>query len=143
MPGEDSIPTRMKLWVTGAYSDGFPNVGDVILSGPAPVVIGDDDVHPTKIQYVFDPPLGLPEPGQYAFYIQPECAFLYFDLLAVNTGDYLGGRAVSTIRPRNCELPPASYFSPQYDLLFNIEFCPSTVTPIQRRSWGGVKLIYR
>ena len=64
----------------GDYEDGFPDLWDTILSGPALVRFGDG-VHPVKLQYAFDPPLALPRPGKYAFFIQPECAFLYFDLL--------------------------------------------------------------
>ena len=93
---EDTTAAPMKLWITGTYEDGLPDLNNIILSGPALVAFGDG-VHPVKIQYVFDPPLALPGPGKYAFYIQiqPDCSFPYIvGLLAATTDDYPGGGAV-------------------------------------------------
>ena len=103
-----------------------------------------DGVHPVKLQYAFDPPLALPRPGKYAFFIQPECAFLYFDLLRVDTDDYPGGRALIMGRSLSCSLGPAGYSEfPEDDLVFDIEFCRTSTTPTRRQSWGGLKVIYR
>ena len=105
-----------------------------------------DGVHPVKIQYVFDPPLALPGPGKYAFYIQiqPDCSFPYIvGLLAATTDDYPGGGAVGAYGNK-CDFGGrASYVDPLWDLAFDVESCRTHLTPVRRQSWGALKAIYR
>lgn len=140
---EDTTAAPMKLWITGTYEDGLPDLNNIILSGPALVAFGDG-VHPVKIQYVFDPPLALPGPGKYAFFIQPECSFLYISLLFATTDDYPGGRAVGSYRGfGDCDLGRAFFFDPLDDLAFDVESCRTHLTPVRRQTWGALKAIYR
>ncbi len=140
---EHNDPSPMKFWITEVDSGGRPHTHLVVQEGPILSVTSPDSTHPTKIQFVFDPPLALPRPSQYCFWVQEICTG-YFDLLIDPNDDYPGGHLWQTYRSNfeGCILRdyPASF--PGADLGFTIEFCqPPTVT--RRRTWGQVKVLYR
>ena len=141
--------TWMKLWVTGTatYEGGdYPDLERIIQEGPA--VISEEGVgHPVKVQFAFDPPLVLPGPGKYGFFVQDPC-FFYFDLYVSYENPYPGGQLRRTSRTRleGCRIDgmfgSSGYAS--YDLLFEIEFCKTdSATPVRPTSWGQLKRIYR
>ncbi len=142
-PLEPTIQAPMKLWIVrNTMPSGFPNWRDVVLDGPTLVVTDGDGVHPTKIQYSFDPPFALPGPGRYCFMVQDLC-WLYFDLLVAVHDEYPSGELILSSRSNwdGCILSGGKSF-PDYDLVFEIQFC-ATTTPTKRRSWGELKTIYR
>lgn len=135
----------MKLWITGVDSSGKPIIGRVILDGPILVVRLGDGVHPIRIRYDFDPPVPLPSRGQYAFFIHHQCAGL-FELIDVSHDEYSGGNLWLTGRSQvgGCYLRsdhPGN--GAPSDLIFEIEFCERTTTPVRSTRWGRLKVIYR
>jgi hypothetical protein len=135
----------MKLWITGVDSTtGKPITGQVILDGPVLVVLDGDRVHPTRIRYDFDPPFALPGPGRYAFFVQQLCIG-YFELLYADSDQYPGGVLWRTGRSQfgGCYLRGNPFGFVDSDMVFEIEFCDTSATPVRRMPWGRLKLIYR
>lgn len=141
---EDSDDAPMKLWITTVDSIGRPLVWQVLYEGPEFAVPFGDGVHPIEITVVLDPPVVLPTPGKYAFFIQQRCLG-FFDLLRSVDDAYPGGEFWRTQRSSlsGCFLrgyPDPFTFT---DLVFTIVFCRDLPTPAVRRSWGQLKSIYR
>ena len=138
----DTAP--MKLWITDVDSTGMPLTDQVVLDGPWISYPYGDGVHPTMIQFIFDPPVALPHQGQFFFAIQELC-YGYFDLLAANFDVYPGGMAWRTGRSflSGCGLRPYPDKLVHPDLAFTIDFCHDTTTAVRRTTWGRLKTIYR
>jgi hypothetical protein len=100
-----------------------------------------------EMPFILDPPLPLPRPGTYAFFLQAEgcTGGSVWYIAASNLNPYpdgsywLTGRVDST----PCHLRAVDGGSDIVDLLFDIEFCSSGVTSSHARSWGALKVIYR
>jgi hypothetical protein len=133
----------LKLWITEVDSTGKPRTDRVIQEGPVISVPFGDGIHPIKMEFILDPPVALPRPGQYFVAAQDYCGG-HWGLL-INTHDafpdgtlWRTGRSAST----GCLLrtDPDQFVSD--DLVFTIEFC-DTSTPVRLTSWGQLKLKYR
>jgi len=144
IPSEAANPSGMKFWLTELDSTGTPRTGLVVHEGPTIRVVSQDTSRPTPIQYVFDPPIGLPRPSQYCFWVQVICGS-YADLLLDPNDDYPGGHEWRTGRSSfgGCYLRdyPDSFVG--FDLAFLIEFCTTAATPARGSTWGELKLRYR
>jgi hypothetical protein len=158
---EDTLITRITLWlppnyptafgahlyVTGVDVNGRPNTGEVFLDGPTVHV--DNNVPPgqfIEMPFVLDPPLALPRPGTYAFFLRTEfCSPASWFIVANNTNPYPDGAFWLTGRVDNppCHLRPVVASSDVVDLLFDIEFCTSRVTAARAGTWGDLKVLYR
>jgi hypothetical protein len=135
----------MHLYIVAADSAGRPQLDQVVLDGPTLVRTDGDGVHDTEFRWTFDPLLELPGTGTYAFFLRQDPCTAYFDVIATDEpGAYPQGQAWSTQRADllGCRLRAPADSYPDADLIFNAEFCSDAV-PVQRRSWGQVKTIYR
>jgi len=143
IPSEHNDPSSMKFWITEVDSGGRPHTHLVVHEGPILSVTSPDSTRPTKIQFVFDPPIALPRPSQYCFWVQEVCTG-YVDLLIDPSDDYPGGHLWQTYRSNfeGCILRDYPESFPDADLAFTIAFCLSP-TPVRRTSWGELKLRYR
>jgi len=136
------------LYVTGVdETNGRPDVGQILLDGPT-VHVGNSDPPGQFIEmpFVLDPPLTLPRPGIYAFFLRTEfCSPASWYIVASNTNPYPYGLFWQTSRVDNppCHLGNIIGGENNTDLLFDIEFCTTRVTPIHSGSWGSLKVIYR
>ena len=109
-------------------------------------------MHPVELKFDFDPPFSLPGPGQYTFFMQGSCGYVS-DLMCTQPADdpdmwpdaYAGGQRWSSGRSFECRLNGVQdgLFDTLNDLLFTIEFCHETVTPVRPRTWGELKEPYR
>jgi hypothetical protein len=144
MAAEHNDLSAMKFWITEVDSSGTPHTHLVVHEGPTIQVTSPDGSRPTKIQYLFDPPIQLPRPSQYCFWVQEICTG-YFDLHIDPNDDYPGGHLWQTYRSDfdGCILRDYPRSLPTEDLAFTIEFCHTQITPIQTKTWGQVKLRYR
>lgn len=141
--GPNTIP--IKLWITAVDSAGMPLTSQVILDGPALVVPAvEGDPRPTRIQYDFEPPFALPGPGRYAFFVQHICTG-YFELLFSRSDQYAGGILWATGRSSmsGCHLRQRPMGLVDMDMVFEIEFCKDSATPVRTMPWGRLKVIYR
>lgn len=143
IPSEAANPSALKFWITEVDSSGKPHTHLVVYEGPTISVVSADTSRPTPIVYTFDPPVPLPRPGPYCFWVQEVCSG-YADLLIDPHDDYAGGSLWNTFRSDfdGCILRdfPRSLLSE--DLAFRLQFC-DTVVPVRRSSWGQVKARYR
>jgi len=135
------------LYITKTDSGGTPVTPDIVLDGPTLVIPNGDCIHPIKFEWNFDPPLALPGPGTYAFFLQvpsSQCPS-YFNLLAhTGTPDaYTGGHGWLTGRTDFCDLAQGIVSVPDGDYVFTAVFCNMHVTPTVHRSWGDIKVFYR
>jgi hypothetical protein len=136
------------LYVTGVdATNGRPNTGDILLDGPT--VLANNNVPPGQfIDMVFElnPPLALPSPGSYAFFIRTEhCSPGSWYIVANNTNPYSNGLSWLTgrIDTTPCRLRPVVGSDASTDLLFDIAFCSTRTTANRPVSWGRMKVIYR
>jgi hypothetical protein len=136
IPSEHNDPSGLKFWVTQVDSSGTPHTHLVVYEGPILSVVSADSTRPTKIEYVFDPPISLPRPSVYCFWVQEVCTG-YADLL-------IDGQLWQTSRSNfeGCILRDYPAPFPGADLVFRMEFCGG-VTPTRRTSWGELKVRYR
>lgn len=140
----------MHLYIVGC-ADGVPQPTNVIVNGPVTGLGLYDYPYPYRfVTWTFDPPVSLPGPGVYAFFIQSrDCRFTHFSVLADTLGGYPGGALWMTRDWRqqpdhfDCFLPALASFPHDYDLCFEINFCSSAATPARRRTWGALKMLYR
>ena len=147
---EDTNYMGMHLYITKTDSAGTPETDQVILDGPTVYNYFGDGIHPIPFQFVMEPPVVLPGPGLYAFFLREEpCSLGYFDLIGreeTSGGDiYPPGHVWLTRRSNysGCVLKinPNSY--PLADFIFSIEFCQTTTTPTLSPTWGALKAHYR
>ena len=131
------------LFITETDSTGRPDNLRIVFDGPTIVRTDGDGINPTPFHWYFDPPVSLPAPGTYAFFLSPAQCFAFCDVLSSGGRDlYAAGNLWGS--GRGCAL--GGYPHPVYgaDLIFQIEFCSTdTPTPTQSRSWGSLKGIYR
>jgi len=149
-PGNRSV-FGAHLWITEVDSTRTPPrpiSASILLDGPT-VYVYDSDPPGQLIEmtFVIDPPLHLPRPGLYAFFIQePNCnQGESFRIAASNQNPYLHGIYWLTGRVSYpCHLRAVVAGGDLTDLIFDIEFCrPDVTTPVRRSTWGQVKTLYR
>ena len=116
----------------------------MVYDGPTLSFTSPDSIRPTALVYSFDPPIALPRPSTYCFWVQEVCAG-YADLLIDTGNHYPGGRLWQTFRSDfdGCILRdyPAAFDGE--DLVFTLVFCKSVTTAGRRESWGQLKARYR
>ena len=131
---------------TFLYERPMPVTQNILQNGPA-VFVRDSDPPglPIRMDYVLDPPLALPGPGTYAFFIQREGCDAGQTRIIAKAPDtdpdgafWITGR--TTTLP--CALMPVWAWE-EADLCFEMEFCRDVVTPNRRETWGRLKVIYR
>jgi hypothetical protein len=132
------------LYITETNASGLPLAGQVVLDGPTLTVPSGDGVHPIEFRWSFDPPLALPHPGKYAFFLFQSPCLAYWDILATNRDPYAGGDAWLTGRS-NCTIFRNINLNedPAADLVFQIGTCTDVITPVRKGTWGQLKLLYR
>ncbi len=143
---EDTNLYGMHLYFTNTDSTGTPLVNQIVINGPTVYNPYGDGIHPIPFQFVFESPVGLPRPGEYAFFIAitPCIPGGYFDILGrMSTADlYPDGHFWWTGRSATCSLHGLKS-NPVADLCFEIEFCHAATTPVRRQTWGQLKQRYR
>jgi hypothetical protein len=141
----DSYLVHANLLVTRTLPSGYPDIsGNGVLSEKSLVV----DTAVPRIQCVFDPPLRLPGPGQYAFLFHGDCGVAAPEIkLNLDDDVYPEGRWVYSPPSWHicgcCLLQPSWGYAAQGDLLFEIEFCKESATPVRPTTLGRLKAIYR
>jgi hypothetical protein len=140
---EHNDPSEMKFWITEVDSAGMPHTHLVVQEGPTISVVSPDSTRPTKIEFVFDPPISLPRPSVYCFWVQLACTG-YVDLLIDAYDDYPGGYIWQTFRSDfdGCILRDYPRWIASADLVFEIVFCDPP-TPTRKTTWGDLKVRYR
>jgi hypothetical protein len=143
VPEEWNNGIGLRLYVTETDSTGRPDNFKVLQNGPTIVNRHGDGVNPTPFRWEFDPPLALPGPGTYAFFIAQDPCLVYFDLIGTSEGAGLYPDGCLWTSGRGCYL--SGYPRPfcLADLIFQVEFCTDRITAIKTESWGTLKLIYR
>jgi len=96
MAPEYNDSTSTKFWITEVDSGGTPHTHLVTYEGPWLFVVSPDSTRPTPITYVFNPPIALPRPSVYCFWIQV-CTG-YADLLIDRNNDCTQGMLWETFR---------------------------------------------
>jgi len=144
----DAVGTRLFVTeVDTSRTPPRPNTGAILLNGPI-VFVRDSDPPGDflEMSFALDPPLALPRPGIYAFFLQREGCDGGETVIAANAlnpyphGSYwITGR----ITALSCALRAVDGGEDNLDLLFEIEFCSTRVTPVRARTWGELKLRYR
>ncbi len=136
--------SSLKFWITEVDSGGRPHTHLVVHEGPTISVVSPDSTRPTAITYAFDPPISLPRPSIYCFWVQEICSG-YADLLIDANDGYPGGHLWETYRSDfdGCILRDYPRSFPAADLVFTLEFCHAATTPVRGTTWGQLKLRYR
>ncbi len=138
------------LFIVGAdttLSPPRPDTQNILLDGPTITVY--DSSPPggvIEMPFVIDPPLKLPRPGYYGWFLQAQdCNPGEAWIIAANdTNPYPNGIYWITGRSSTfCVLAPVEGGEDTTDLLFRLEFCRTSTTPALRRSWGDLKVLYR
>ena len=142
---QDTNQFGMHIFVMGTDSLGRPDLDQVFATGPEVYHLFGNGVDPTEFEFVFNPPLRLPENGNYYLAIQATSCIGYFDLVSVRNEDHypagsmwFHGRSFSDGCPPRVFPQNFSYV----DLAFRIRFC-DFATPVRRSTWGEIKTIYR
>jgi hypothetical protein len=142
----------MHLFITAVdtiWSPPRPNAHQILLDGPT---LHITDSNPpgqlVEVRFDLDPPLALPRPGYYAFFLQTEgCDAGEFMLVANEQNPYPFGIYWITGRAGQftpCYLAGVAGGSDNTDLIFRIEFCRTTsTTPVRSSTWGRLKATYR
>ena len=146
-PGMTSV-WGAHIFLTGTSADGRPDVNQVFLDGQTLAVFDSDPPgQMIEMPFTFDPPVTLPRPGTYAFFLQgANCTpGSVWYIAASNLNPYHDGSYWLTGRVDSspCHLRAVDGGSDVVDLLFDIEFCSSGATATSVRSWGELKVIYR
>jgi hypothetical protein len=137
-----------RLWITPTDSAGRPMDWVWLFRSPVYNVppISYPEHRWNKAKFTFDPPLSLPGPGLYAFFLQDPCGTSIW-MPFVTGNPYPGGAMWATGRagPVGCDLSGPAFQQGLLgrDLAFEVEFCRETITSVRRKSWGQVKSIYR
>jgi len=128
------------------YAPPKPITQSILLSGPVVFVIDSNPPGlPIRMDFLLDPPLALPHPGMYAFFVQREgCDAGETAIIADEPGRYAPGNYWRTGQTSflPCYLPSADVWE-DLDLCFEMEFCRGVSTPVHGASWGQLKVIYR
>jgi hypothetical protein len=128
------------------YDPPRPITQGILQDGPVVLVVDSDPPGlPIRMDFLLDPPLVLPHPGTYAFFIQREgCDAGETRILGQQPGTYPLGTFWRTTRTsfQPCYLPRADTWV-DTDLCFEMEFCRNPSTPVRGESWGRLKVIYR
>jgi len=162
---QDTVITRLRVWrypnnrtVFGAHlwitavdttrTPTRPIASQILLDGPTVYVYDSDPPGiPIEMAFVIDPPLHLPRPGVYAFFIQePNCNQGESWFMAVsNQNPYPHGDMWLTGRVSYpCHLRGVTAGGDPWDMIFDVEFCrPDVTTPTRRSTWGQLKILYR
>ncbi len=135
--------TPWQLFITGVNSAfGYPDVLQVLLTGPTLVNQFGDGIHPVEFRFAFDPPFALPASGKYFFCIKEITGFSSLPIVADTTDSYPDGQAWSIGPTVDCQgFGSARPYSPPTDLVFKIDFCEAA-TAARGHSWGEVKVRY-
>lgn len=141
----------MRLFVTMVDTVNWdpprPITQDIIQNGPAVLPTNSNPTGlPIRMDFILDPPLALPHPGTYAFFLQRQgCDAGETTFIAREPSTYyphgthwLAGR--TAFLP--CFLRDADEWE-DLDLCFEMEFCREASTPVREESWGRLKVIYR
>jgi hypothetical protein len=160
----DTVITRITVWrpandidaigthlfvttVDTTQTPARPITQGILQDGPS-VFIRDDSAHPgepIRMDFVLDPPLHLPRPGIYAFFVRRdncdlgETRIVASGLNPYPYGFYWGTGTVSTLP---CHLRSVTGGSEHIDLIFEMEFCRDTATATRRSTWGQLKIRY-
>ena len=122
--------TPLRLYILAVDSTGTPDDTRILLYGPTVEIIGGDGLRPARYRFVLDPPLVLPGPGHYEFAVQeadPDC-YAGASLVADDRDRYPEGAAWIHARTYpDCYLKHARATTPGLDLIFEVEFCATTV----------------
>lgn len=149
-PNNIGYEIGVRLFVTTVdtvnYDPPKPITTGILQDGPI-VNVRDSDPPglPIRMDFVLYPPLALPHPGTYAFFLQREgCDAGETRLIMKEPGDYAYGTFWITGRTSflPCFLRSVDSWL-NLDLCFEVEFCRDTTTPVRGVSWGRVKVIYR
>ncbi|MBI1798497.1 MAG: hypothetical protein HYR73_02295 [Candidatus Eisenbacteria bacterium] len=145
IPSEHNNPSQLKFWITEVDSGGTPHTHLVVYDGPTLSFTSPDSTRPTPITYAFDPPISLPRPSVYCFWVQEVCTG-YADLLIDANDAYSGGHLWETYRSDFDGCILRDYPDPRYpgaDLVFTLVFCNTHSTPARNPTWGQLKARYR
>ena len=98
-----------------------------------------------RMDFNFDPPLVLPFRGMYAMFFQRDhCDWGSTYILGSESDPYPPGRYWQTGHATvSCYLASTIGSEDNMDLYFQIEYCRDAATPVSRRTWGELKLLYR
>jgi len=145
IPSEHNDPSPLKFWITQIDSSGTPLTHLVVLDGPTLSFTSPDSIHPTPLVYSFDPPISLPRPSSYCFWVQEVCSGYHDVLIASGVNGYKGGALWETFRSNaeGCILRAYPESFPNDDLVFTLVFCNTRTTPVRQPTWGQVKVKYR
>ena len=160
----DTIITRITVWrppnqINAVGTHLFVTTVDTTQTLPRPVTQGILQDGPTvfirdsdppgqliRIDFIIEPPLALPRPGLYAFFLQREGCDDGETRIVANTANpypngiyWITGRVISY----PCALAPVNGGEDYTDLIFQIEFCNTHATPVRGVTWGGLKMLYR
>lgn len=112
--------------------------------GPIVSFTSPDSIDPTPLVYSFDPPIVLPRPSTYCFWIQETCSG-WGDFLIDGLNGYKDGSLWGTFRSNfeGCILRAYPENFAGADLVFSLVFCNTHTTPTRRQTWGELKARYR
>jgi hypothetical protein len=144
IPSEHDNPSELKFWITEVDSGGTPHTHLVVFDGPTLSFASPDSTRPTPITYMFDPPISLPRPSVYCFWVQEVCTG-YADILVDLNDAFPGGHLWHTFRSDfdGCILRDFPESFAGYDLVFTLVFCSTHTTPVRNPTWGQLKARYR
>jgi len=142
----------MHLFITAVDTNfnppGRPDTHRILRDGPT-LHLRDSDPpgQLVEVPFVLDPPVALPRPGYYAFFVQTEaCNGGEFNLIASDQNPYPSGIFWLTGRAGQftpCHLAGVAGGADNDDLIFRVEFCRDPLTPVRTSTWGQLKAIYR
>jgi hypothetical protein len=139
---EPTSTIGIHLYIVGTDSTGTPDATRIIQDGPTLSIPGDG-TYPVEFKWTFDPPVALPSPGEYAFFLFQDPCAIYFDVLGTtDSALYADGQGWGTGRS-DCVMNGDLHTASGADVIFQIEFCHDVVTPTRKASWGKLKTIYR
>jgi hypothetical protein len=123
-----------------------PDVHSILLDGPTVQVFDSDPPGQLiPMSFVLDPPLSLPARGIYAYFLQGQgCTGNNTQFIGNYDNPYPDGCFWGTSRSTpGCILPGGAVPELNFDFLFKIEFCRDATTPVLKKTWGKLKMIYR
>ncbi len=136
----------LRPYFMGTDSTGMPDRNQILSVGPTLIIPNGDGVHPIEFKWTFDPPVVLPAPGKYAFYLFQDPCGAWFDVISNKSAQgqtYPDGVLWDSGRSWGCTPTPWSYPYDDADVIFRMEFCDTSTTPTRASSWGDLKVRYR